>query len=106
MAGVSRAYSRPAHHHQEEPEDSTSAADDTSLEDLMAQMKSIWVDTGHHSQVLKLQPPGHPVSETVNYHKLKIALLAKFPHKPQYIYVKVLLWKILWCLLFYVGSGY
>ncbi len=40
MAGVSRAYSRPAHH-QEEPEDNTNAADDTSLEDLMAQMKSI-----------------------------------------------------------------
>jgi hypothetical protein len=40
VAGVSRAYSRPAHH-QEEQEDSTNAADDTSLEDLMAQMKSI-----------------------------------------------------------------
>jgi hypothetical protein len=40
VAGVSRAYSRPAQH-QEEQEDSTSAADDTSLEDLMAQMKSI-----------------------------------------------------------------
>jgi hypothetical protein len=41
VAGVSRAYARPAHQEEEQEQDTAQPGADISLEELMAQMKTI-----------------------------------------------------------------